>query len=321
VDDQRPPSPGWVAPETTIDGAPPVRGQATNAVTTSRDVAELGPQVPLALRPFTAADVLDGAFAVLRTAPGKVIAVAAVFGVPIQLAVAFTQRGVLGGFGLVELFSTDPSADVVAAAEDDGGAGAAWGALLAVVGPSIVLPFVAAALAALIAAWYAGRDITLGEALAAAGRGWWALLASWVLVHLVEGVAAIACIVPMLFVMPLYVCVAPAIAVERLGAIAAMRRSWRLGRRRYWPTFGMALLTGVVAYALTQSLPALPTGLALLIGLDVGWILLGIGNALTALIVLPMVAASAVLIYLDLRVRTEGLDLELDVVRVFAPAQ
>jgi hypothetical protein len=79
----------------------------------------------------------------------------------------------------------------------------------------------------------------------------------------------------------------------------------------------MALLTGVVATALAQALSFAPQMLGLLIGLDVGWIFLGIGAAMASLLVMPMVAASSVLIYLDLRVRTEGLDLELDVQRVF----
>jgi hypothetical protein len=272
------------------------------------------------MRPFTAADVLDGAFAVVRTAPAKVLAIAAVFAVPIDLVVAFLQRDVLGGAGIAELFA-DPSSEAVAAAENDGGAGAAWASVVAFVGPSIVLPFVAAALAVLVAAWYAGRDLALGDVLAGIARRSPALLASWLLVHVVEAVAILGLCIGPLFVMPMYVCVAPIIGIEGAGPIGAMRRSWRLARRRYWPTFGMALLTGVVATALAQALSFAPQMLGLLIGLDVGWIFLGIGAAMASLLVMPMVAASSVLIYLDLRVRTEGLDLELDVQRVFGTAR
>jgi hypothetical protein len=281
----------------------------------ARDVPlGVGPPVPLALRPFTAADILDGAFAVIRAAPAKVLTIAAVFAVPIQLVVAFLQRDLLGGVGLAELF-TDPSSEAIAAAENDGTSG--WATLVSLVGPSLVLPFVAAALAGLVAGWYGGRDSSLGEVLATVGRRWWALLASWALVHAFEAAAIVAFCVGPLFVMPLFVCVAPVIGIEGVGPVDAMRRSWRLARRRYWPTFGMALLTGFVASTLTQALSFAPQMLGLLIGLDVGWILLGMGAALASLLVMPMVAASSVLIYLDLRIRTEGLDLELDVQRLY----
>jgi hypothetical protein len=316
VDEDRPAA-GWTAPEAGAEATPrpPARGPAAPAAATAAP-----PAAPVALAPLTVADVLDGAFAVLRAQPAKVMLIAALFVVPIDLVSSFLQRGVLGGLGIGSLFTSDPSSEALAAAQEDGGGGAALASLLQLVGPSLVLPFVAAALAVLVAGWYGGRDLTLGEALGAAGRSWWPLLASWVLVHLAEGAAALACLVPMFFIMPMYVCVAPAIAIERLGPVQAMRRSWRLARRRYWATFGMAMLTGVVASMLSSALPTLPSVLALIVGLESGWVLLGLGSALTSLIVLPMVAGSAVLIYLDLRIRTEGLDIELDAQRAFGPA-
>jgi hypothetical protein len=313
VDEHRP-DPGWIAPETTIDGLP--RQPAPAIVVRDAEVPDALP-APVALRPLTIADVLDGAFAVLRAQPAKVVLIVAIFAVPIDLVSAFLQRGIFGGVGFGALFTADAGSEVWAAAEDDGGAGPVVATLLQYIGPSLILPFIAAALAALIAGWYGGRDLTAGQALAAAGRAWWALLASWLLVHLLEGVAALACVVPLFFVMPMFVCVAPAVALERLGPIQAMRRSWRLARRRYWATFGIAMLTGIVSSTLSSALPILPSTLALIIGLDTGWILLGLGTAATSLIVLPVVAGSAVLIYLDLRIRTEGLDLELDAQRVF----
>jgi hypothetical protein len=313
VDEHRP-DPRWVAPETTVGGLP--RPSPPTIIVRDDEVVD-APPTPVALRPLTVSDVLDGAFAILRAQPAKVVLIAALFAVPIDLVSAFLQRGVLGGVGFASLFTADPGSEAFAAAEDDGGAGPVVASLLSYVGPSLVLPFIAAALAVLVAGWYGGRDITVGQALSAAGRSWWALLASWFLVHLLEGLAALACFVPMFFLMPMYVCVAPAIAIEGLGPIQAMRRSWRLAKRRYWATFGVALLTGVVASTLASVLPILPSTLALIIGLDWGWILLGVGTALTSLIVLPVVAGSAVLIYLDLRIRTEGLDLELDAQRAF----
>src|SRR5690606_29838296 len=61
----------------------------------------------------------------------------------------------------------------------------------------------------------------------------------------------------------------------------------------------------------------LPTLLALLVGTDgAGWVLIAVANVLGSLLTMPVVAAATVLVYLDLRVRTEGLDLELEAAEV-----
>jgi hypothetical protein len=97
-----------------------------------------------------------------------------------------------------------------------------------------------------------------------------------------------------------------------------MRRSARLTARRFWPVMGLSLLSGLVAYLFSQALGLLPTVLTLFLGTDgVGWVLLAASGIFTSLITMPVVAAATVLIYLDLRVRTEGLDLELQAAEVF----
>ena len=48
-----------------------------------------------------------------------------------------------------------------------------------------------------------------------------------------------------------------------------------------------------------------------------GWPLLALGGIINQMIMTPFVAASTVLLYLDLRVRSEGLDLELEIADVF----
>src|SRR3546814_12414872 len=74
-----------------------------------------------------------------------------------------------------------------------------------------------------------------------------------------------------------------------------------------------------LAYLFNQALGLLPTVLALVVGTDgFGWVLLAASGVLTSLITMPVVAGATVLVYLDLRVRTEGLDLELRAPEAFA---
>ena len=145
----------------------------------------------------------------------------------------------------------------------------------------------------------------------AVGRRWPALLGSFVLVKLAEAAGVLACYVGVLFVMPLFVAVAPAIGVERCGGGEALRRSVLLVRNRYFPTMGVALLMGIVASVISSALAAVPEALAVWVGRDAGWALLALGGIVGNTVVLPYVAAATVLLYFDLRVRAEGLDLEM----------
>lgn len=116
------------------------------------------------------------------------------------------------------------------------------------------------------------------------------------------------------------------IMIERLPLRQAMRRSWSLTIGYFWKTFGIQLLVGFIVGVVSQvvSLPLsfiAPIGMTLLnpTGDNTGLIVtLIIVTALTLLIALVFGAitaiiqsATAALIYLDLRMRKEGLDLEL----------
>ena len=81
---------------------------------------------------------------------------------------------------------------------------------------------------------------------------------------------------------------------------------------------GLALLCFLVEVLFDSAIGLLPSTLSLFLGTDgIGWVLPGAVGILTQVITMPVVAAITVLIYLDLRVRTEGLDLELDALEAF----
>jgi len=175
----------------------------------------------------------------------------------------------------------------------------------------LLLPFVGAALAQVASASYLGRQIGAREALAGVWHRAGTLFMAWS-VHLgAELLGLVACGVGAFFVMPLFLMLAPVIVLEGLPFWKATRRSWGLASRRYWATWGIAILAGIVAYLMGQVLGALPTVGAFLIGLHWGWLLLAAGTSLTALIVTPVAGLTATLLYFDARIRTEGLDLQV----------
>ena len=106
----------------------------------------------------------------------------------------------------------------------------------------------------------------------------------------------------------------PALLLERVGPFAAFGRSFRLVRGRWWATFG----TLIVGYVLVGIIAALVQGIVMVVPsvLADGNTLVGVvssvvGGTLGAVITTPYSAAVVALIYFDLRVRKEGLDLQL----------
>ncbi len=118
---------------------------------------------------------------------------------------------------------------------------------------------------------------------------------------------------------------APALMLERQGAFAALRRSMRLVRGSWWRVLGVQVVN-VVLGLMIISMVSVPFGIlaglasgqntALMAGgtVPTGWtalVLGGIGEVIGSTLTLPLSAGISALLYVDLRIRREGLDLEL----------
>lgn len=110
------------------------------------------------------------------------------------------------------------------------------------------------------------------------------------------GIAAgfVLLVVPGLFLLTRWVLVTPAVVLERLGAVDALRRSWRLVRGQGWTVFGVIVVTvflALLAQLLFLALFAfLPTFLQ-------NWIGGLVANSLTT----PFLALAWTLMYFHLR--------------------
>lgn len=305
----------WVAPETPAEsreGAVETEPSIAAAVR-PRPAAPTtgGPRLPVPLRPMTASDVLDGAFAIVKLRPRTVIGFTAALVIPIQLLAAWATRGQLGDVFEV---STDPASSQLLAS--DAGLSSWTDVLLIYVGV-LPLPFVGAFLARLVSSWYGGGDPPTRELARAVLHSAPTLLAVFVVVHLVETVAVLLAVIPFVFVAPLFMCTAPVVGAEGVGPGRAVRRSVQLAARRYWRSVLVLVYSLVISTVLSVAFGIGPLLLAESLGSTWGWIPAAVGSGLAELVVTPVVAGAAVLHYLDLRVRTEGLDLELRAMAVF----
>ncbi len=193
-----------------------------------------------------------------------------------------------------------------------------------------------------------GRDVSAGEAWAQVRPRVWRLIGLSILVPVMTlGLVAAAGLLPLLlyalgldqvaaiilasvllaaaipaaiWLWVRFSVAAPAMILERAGVRTALRRSARLVRRSWWRVFGILLLIQIIAQLLASVL-VLPFAL-LGLGLDELWVsgeagtvwffvLLMIGSAVGGLVTYPFTAGVSALLYVDLRMRREGLDLAL----------
>jgi len=133
------------------------------------------------------------------------------------------------------------------------------------------------------------------------------------------------CIVPGIIFFVFWLVAAPALVLERIGPIAAMRRSWHLVSGSWWRVFGIYLLTtllvGVVASVISTPLTVITASSSLdQIGTDTtatslqflpttgpAIFAMALAQAVTTLIAIPLLASVMSLLYIDLRIRKENL--------------
>ena len=116
----------------------------------------------------------------------------------------------------------------------------------------------------------------------------------------------------------------PAMVLENLGVFAAIGRSWSLTRGNFWRLFGINILTAII----TSMVAGIFVGIADALGaifivvgssspedviasLNTTYILVMVMSTIAQLLILPFTSSVNALLYIDLRMRKEGLDVEL----------
>ncbi len=156
-----------------------------------------------------------------------------------------------------------------------------------------------------------GHAITLRGVLGAAVRRYFHVLG---LVLMLIGMGIAFCLFPLwIWILVGWVAVLPAIFIENLGLGAALGRSWRLVQGMWWRTFFIVLLIGLVYYVVTIALGGFfYLGQQLLSIVVSPYIALSIYEAAVIIVqgvTVPILLIAFVLLYFDLRVRKEGIDL------------
>lgn len=318
-------SPAWAAPEApTVEPAwaVPEVGTAEVALAPAPAPPAPGgwddssepvppPVLPVALRAMTSTDILDGAWGIIKARPKTVFAITAMILLPTEILAAWLSQG---GSAFLDLSGT--LAETGTGSSVLGSSGVFVAALV----QNLSLFLLGGAIARLVSSWYAGGDMTARQAVVAALRKSPALLGAFAILLPVKLLGVATCGLALPFIVPMLMLTAPAIVIEDLGPIAGPLRSLRLARRRYWPCVGVWALALVIELTVNLALSVVPTLVASITPGPLAPAIAAAGTVFSAFVTAPFVVGVCVLLYLDLRVRTEGLDLELDATAVFARA-
>ena len=300
----------------------------------------------VALRPLRLGDLYDGAFKAIRQNPKAMIG----FGFVLQsafVAIPALVTLILAATGTLDLRVPDIS-DPTVAEDELAGVGstlaAGVGSLFSAAATLVLTGFVVV----VIAGGVVGRRTSIGEAWGEVRGKLLGLIGAMLLVGLVTSLPIMVVTVAVVALAvsgapvaaPIVVGIfgflgsiawlifsyvklrftAPALILERISVVAAMRRSWALSRGSFWRILGISILTGIVVgfagYILqfpfqvleivrTFSAPDSQSMAMLSVAM------LFLGTIVAAAVTTPFSAGVTALLYVDMRIRLEGYDVQL----------
>jgi len=251
------------------------------------------------VRPLNLGETLDASIKIVRARWRALATVMLVVGVPIQVATVVIALATMNGHKVGSTFLTPESTS-----SGHGGDYVAGGTAIIAL---MILGYLFGTVACyrLVADAYLGRETSAAASLRFAGERLGATL--WLGIVLVAGIVAgfFAFILPGIWLAVTWSVAYPAMIVEGTGGLPALGRSTKLVQGRWWATCGrfvVAVVLVTVASAVVGSVLLAPfsdTSTAALV-------VEAISNLVVSLFATPFLAAVAMLVYFDLRVRKEG---------------
>jgi hypothetical protein len=265
------------------------------------------------LRPLSVSDILDGSFQVIRRNPRATLGLSAIVAVPsAALTLGFQAWTVHGGA------TSDP--------DDPSAAFSRLGdSLLGSLGLVLIGAFIGAILTGMLAAVVTedvlGHRLTIGQAWLRARPRIGALIGLALITTVLEVLGLIPCLVIGVWLWGIWAVAVPVMMVEGTSVRRSLSRSKQLVDGLFWRVWGIRALGTllVMVVATIINLPFQVLGGVLGGGFSLTdphlsapyLALTAVGSILSATITAPVRSAIDALLYVDLRMRKEGLDLVL----------
>jgi len=255
---------------------------------------------PVATSPISITEVIDGGFAAIRQRPISILGSSAIFLVPANLLLTWSLGTDFGYGAMSKLFEGTISKDALS--------------LIFYTFP-IILSFLLLTLGGvaswvainkIVANWLVAKDLPLKDALKYAGSRIIPTTIIALIVVVIIGILGIISIgIGGFLIAPLFLFAVPVCAIEGLGPIASLKRSFQLSKSHY----GRGLV--FILLMLLVSLPFIILNNSLDVEDNNLWIVYEFFKVILSLTVWPIFSAITCIYYLDLRYRSEGLDLQV----------
>lgn len=306
---------GWTNPDQPRGDLPPAPAPQPTQV----PGGGYGKPGVIPLRPLSVGEILDGAVQTMRRHP------ALVFGISAIVAVIAGALDLAGSYWFLRDLPEVTQLGAAATQEEQ----MRWlsemfGRLFATLGVTLVISllirtFMSGFITVVVGKAVLGRPVTLRDALTELRPRLLPLLGLTVLFTIIVTVASLFLIIPGIWLWVMLSLAAPALVLERGGIGESLKRSWRLVSGTWWRVFGILLLA-VIAATIISMVIEIPFGVGLgltsdtadLANQSLGSLLLStLGGVVAQTIVGPFTAAATALLYIDQRMRKEGMDIQL----------
>lgn len=270
------------------------------------------PEGPVALRPLGVGEILGTAAGIFRRNASTVL--------PTALLLVTLQQVLL--VAMLLLSRDVPSRTDLASGVDQLNLIGGLGAILGLLVSSVVGAVLTGMVVVLVAEDLLGQRLGIGEVWNRVQARLLALVGVSLLTTVLSILGLALLLVPGAILWAGWALSVPALLLERLGPIQAMRRSWQLA----WPdvlrVFGIRLLAFLLGLVILYVIATPFSALGALASSGGGaaadeqaspllLFLAAVGSILGGIIMRPFVAAVLALLYLDRRMRAEGMDLVL----------
>jgi hypothetical protein len=272
------------------------------------------------LRPRGVGEILDVAVTIFRARFGPLVRVAFLVALPAQVITVLVlwsttpDPAPLAGIPTLPHTTTTTTTD----------AGEIWlqiaGSLVIIATTWLATTFVTAYATRVVAGAYIDSTETVSEAFRAVNARIGKVLGLGLTTSVLVAIGGGACGIPGL-VLQVFFCVAmPAFVLEGTGVFRALGRSAALTKPKWWQCAGVYLTGSLLASALAVGLAIAISLLTGHFGSGSGWDALsqGAGNLVATTFTTPYLATALVVLYLDLRIRAEGFDVQLMLTRLDA---
>lgn len=274
----------------------------------------------VALRPRRVGEILDAGIKVYIRNARILMGLVAVVVIPLQILVALVLLSTIPAGNEVPVSTFSFSAQRPVSSDPVATLGAS--ALLTVV-QLLAGWLTTAACVKAVSDAYMDEPTSIAKSLRFAVRRLPALAGMEILLALGLVAAFIALVIPGIWLYVSWSIAAPVLLIEGVGPARALGRSRKLVAGRWWPTAGVLLVASIMVSVVSGAFQALFTALASLPSQPslVGAVaLLTLSSAISTIIAQPFHSAVNTILYYDLRVRHEGLDLHLLAEQLGLPA-